>query len=144
MSKKKNLNCLDKDSNYFIKEKRKQIIRPEWNEYVYELHTGAKEAVHSWVLAGKIRHGPEFEQKEKANAKFKYAVHFIKRNEQMLRANSMGRKMLQNDVYSCVSIQGQHPSRTHPSPPAKAGSFRETCRPRQPVVKWDSLAFEAQ
>ena len=44
---------------------------------------------------------------------------------------------------SCVSIQGQHPSRTHSSPPANAGSFRETCRQRQPVVKWDSLPFGA-
>ena len=44
---------------------------------------------------------------------------------------------------SCVPIQGQHTSRTHPSPPAKAGSFRETCRQHQPVVKWDSLPFGA-
>ena len=28
-------------------------------------------------------------------------------------------------------FKGQHPSRTQSSPPAKAGSFRETCRPRQ-------------
>ena len=32
------------------------------------------------------------------------------------------------ELLGCVPIQGQHPSKTHPSPPAKAGSFRETCR----------------
>lgn len=47
------VNCLNNHSKYFTKGKRKQNIRPGWNEYVYELHTEAKEAVHSWVLAGK-------------------------------------------------------------------------------------------
>ena len=61
------VNCLNNDSNYFIKEKRKQSVRPGWNEYVHELHTEAKEALDSWVLAGKIRHGPEFEHKESLN-----------------------------------------------------------------------------
>ena len=89
-------NCLNNDCKYLIKGKRKQTIRPGWNEYVHELHTGAKEALQCWVLAGKIRHGPEFEHKKKANAKFKYVVRFIKRNDQMLRANSIGKKMLQN------------------------------------------------
>ena len=55
--------------------------------------------MHSWVLAEKIRHGPEFDRKKKANAKFKYAVSFIKRNTQMMTANSMAKKMQESDVY---------------------------------------------
>ena len=58
-----------------------------------ELHVQAKEAFWSWVSSGKARYGPEFEQTIKANARFKYAVRFIKRNEQMMRANSMGQKV---------------------------------------------------
>ena len=41
----------------------------------------------------------------------------------------------------CVPIQGQHPSRTHPSPPAKAGSFGETCRQRQSGTVYPSEYF---
>ena len=63
-----------------------------------ELYAEAKEAFQSWVLAGKVRHGPEFEQRKKTNAKFKYAIRYIKKNEQMMRANSMARKLQQNDV----------------------------------------------
>lgn len=37
------VNCLNSNSKYFIKGKRKQNIRPGWNEYVYELYTEAKE-----------------------------------------------------------------------------------------------------
>ena len=37
------VNCLYSNSKYFIKGKRKQNIRSGWNEYVYELHTEAKE-----------------------------------------------------------------------------------------------------
>ena len=55
--------------------------------------------MHSWVLAGKIRHGSEFERKKKANAKFKYAVRFIRINEHRMRANSMAKKLQECDVY---------------------------------------------
>lgn len=57
------------------------IFRPGWNEYVDELHQQAREAFKNWVIAGKSRCGPECEIKKKALARFKYAVHYIKRNE---------------------------------------------------------------
>ncbi len=44
-------------------------------------------------LAGKPRHGPVCEHKVRSNARFKYAVRFIKKNEQTMRANTMARKL---------------------------------------------------
>ena len=43
-----------------------------------------------------------------------------------------------NRQTGCVSIQCQYPSKTHPSLPAKAESFRETCRPRQLLLMGQS------
>lgn len=63
-----------------------------------ELHLEAREAFKNWVLSGKARHGPECEHKKHTNARFKYAVRFIKRNEQAMRANSMAKKLQQNNV----------------------------------------------
>lgn len=90
--------CLNNDSKLFIKEKRKQKVRPGWSEYVSEIYAEAKEAFQNWVLAGKVRYGPEFQRKKKANARLKYAVRFIKKNEQTIRANSMARKLQLNDI----------------------------------------------
>ena len=46
----------------------------------------------------KARHGPEFECKKQANARFKYAVRIIKRNKQAMWANSMAKKLQQNNA----------------------------------------------
>ena len=44
------------------------------------------------------RQGPELENKELANARYKYAVRFISRNEQAMRADSMASKMMSNNI----------------------------------------------
>ena len=93
------VNCLVNDSKCFRQKKVKHNIRPGWNEYVRELHAEAKEAFSNWVTSGKVRHGPECERKKIANARFKYAVRFIKRNEEAMRANSMAKKLQQNKTY---------------------------------------------
>ena len=49
-------------------------IRPGWNVFVSELHAEARRAFKNWDVAGKIRHGPSFEYKTRANATFKYAI----------------------------------------------------------------------
>lgn len=93
------VNCLNNISKSFCKKKAKQHnLRPGWNEYVSELHREAREAFKNWVLSGKARHGPECEHKKHTNARFKYAVHFIKRNEQAMRANSMAKHFQQNNA----------------------------------------------
>lgn len=64
-----------------------------------ELYIESEEAFKKWLLSGKARYGPEYEHKKCANARFKFAVCFIKRNEQAMRANSMHKKLLQNNLY---------------------------------------------
>ena len=78
---------------------KQHIVRPGWIDYVHEVHMEAKYAFRRWVLAGKPRHGPVCEHKVRTNARFKYAVRFIKRNEQTMRANSMAKKLQINNVY---------------------------------------------
>ena len=93
------MNCLIRSGKLFCNNSCKQHnVRPGWNEYVSELHAEAKEAFKTWVLSGKARHGPECERKKQANARFKYAVRFIKRNKQAMRANCMAKKLQQNNA----------------------------------------------
>lgn len=70
-----------------------------WNEYVEELHAEARGAFKDWVETGRQKHGPLFDHKKRTNANFKYALRFIKRNEDTLRSNTLARK-LQN---KCVN-----------------------------------------
>lgn len=48
---------------------------------VSELPREAKETLRNCVLSGKAKHDPECEDKKHSNARFKYAVRFMKRNE---------------------------------------------------------------
>lgn len=60
-------------------------------------HTEAQEATKSWAIAGRPRQGPVFEHKKLTNAKYNYAIRFIYKNEQAMRA-SMARKLIGNNV----------------------------------------------
>lgn len=77
---------------------KQQNVRPGWNEHVSALHQRAREAFKNWAALGKPRHGPVCDLKKQAVTQFKYAVRFIKRSEHTLRANSLAKKLLHNDV----------------------------------------------
>ena len=49
-------------------------------------------------MAGKPRQGPELGHKKLANVRFKYAVRFIAKNEQAMKADSMASKIMCNNV----------------------------------------------
>ena len=70
--------------------------KPGWNDYVKELHAEARRAFKAWVESGRHKHGPIFEHKKRANANFKYALRFIKRNENTMRSDSLARKLQNN------------------------------------------------
>ena len=82
------------------KKKRARVnkARPGWLEHVAPYHAEARETYKLWVLAGRPRQGPELECKKLANARYKYAVRFISRNEQAMGADSMARKMMSNNM----------------------------------------------
>ena len=73
--------------------------RPGWNEHVSELHSAAREDHLRWFEAGKNRPGRLFELKMRANARFKYALRFIKNNEKAMRADSVARKLQGKSYY---------------------------------------------
>ena len=96
---KKIVKCLVNDSKVFCQKRVKHNIRPGWNEYVPKLHAEAKEAFNNWVTSGKARHGPECNRKKLVNVRFKYAVRFIKINEDSMRSNSKAKKLQQKNTY---------------------------------------------
>lgn len=67
-----------------------------------------------WALAGRRRQAPEHENKQLANAKYKYAVCFISRNEQTKRADSRANKLMGNNIFR---KEVRFPNNCKPSPP---------------------------
>ena len=61
-------------------------------------HTVAKDAHKSWVLAGRPREGPVLDSKKLTYARFKYAVRYVKKHEQAMKADSMAEKLMGNDT----------------------------------------------
>lgn len=61
-------------------------------------HSVAKEAHRAWVLAGRPREGPVLDHKKVTNTRYKNAVRYVSKHEQVMRADSMAKKLLGNDV----------------------------------------------
>ena len=78
--------------------KDKSNIKPGWNKYVGTYHAEAKNAYEAWVLAGRPREGPVLDHKKLTNARYKYAVRYISKHEQVMRVDSMAEKLLGNNV----------------------------------------------
>ena len=72
--------------------------KPGWNKYVADHQEAAKAAHRTWIIAGRPRQGPDLEHKKLANARYKYAVRFIAKHEQAVRAHSMAENLLGNNV----------------------------------------------
>lgn len=72
--------------------------KPGWTKYVAAHQEAAKTAHRAWVIAGRPRQGPELEHKKLTNARYKYAVRFVGKHEQALRAHSMAENLLGNNV----------------------------------------------
>ena len=65
-----------------------------------EHHLHAKDALWWWNLNKKPRHGPIYEAMRTTRAQFKYALRFVKRQEDTARADSLARDLYDNDVDS--------------------------------------------
>ena len=81
-----------------IQRSKVNNAKPGWNTHVEKLHTEARTAFKKWAETGKCRQGPLFENKKLTNSKFKSALRFIKRNEDMMRSDSLARKLQNNNV----------------------------------------------
>lgn len=86
--------CLNASSDACCKSKCKvPNIRSGWNEFVAEQYAEAREAFRLWSEAGGPRHGVLLELKKRINAKVKYALRFIKKNENTMRVDSLAKKL---------------------------------------------------
>lgn len=68
--------------------------RPGWSEHCSELYSVAKSAHKEWLSNGKPKQGPLFEHRKRSRAQFKFALRFIKSNEDQLRADSLAKRLL--------------------------------------------------
>ena len=92
--------ALNASSKSLSKHKNKACnIKPGWNDFVAEQNAAAREAFKLWSHAGRPRQGTLFEHKKLTNAKYKYALRFIKRHENKMRADSLARKLRDNNPY---------------------------------------------
>ena len=78
------------------RSRKAHTVKPGWKEFVSEHHEEAKLAHKAWIIAGRPRQGPDLEHKRRTSARYKYAVRFVSRHEQALRANSMAEKLMDN------------------------------------------------
>lgn len=95
------LKCLNDSSEPLRKSRPKckvPYIRPGWNEFVAEQYGEARQAFRLWLDAGRPRQGVLLELKKRTNARFKYALRFIKKNENTMRADSLARKLQVNNL----------------------------------------------
>ena len=66
-------------------DKKKYTHTPGWAEYVDNLFDTSREIRQMSINAGKPRQGPVHDPHVKSKSRFKYALRFIKNNENMLR-----------------------------------------------------------
>ena len=69
------------------------LHRPGWNDYVADLYEASRETRLLWLSNGKPRHGPIFEIHNKTKLCVKYAIRYIKRNENLLRREALAKKL---------------------------------------------------
>ena len=74
-------------------DKKKYSHKPGWAEYVDDLYDTSREIRQIWINAGKPRQGPVHDQHVKCKSRFKYALRFIKNNENKLRKEALAKKL---------------------------------------------------
>ena len=84
------------------KHKKNYTHKPGWAEYVDDLYDASRETRGMWMNAGKPRQGPIFELQVKSKVRFKYALRFIRNNENMLRKEALAKKLaeLNSEAFS--------------------------------------------
>ena len=75
------------------KQTKRYINKPGWADYVADLYDASRQSRSVWLNAGRPRQGPLHDLHLKTKARFKYALRFIKRNEETLRKESLAKKM---------------------------------------------------
>ena len=72
--------------------------RPGWTDYVSDLYDYSKTCGQIWLNENLPRQGIIHENYIRARARFKYAVKYIKKNEDKLRKESMAKNLANKDT----------------------------------------------
>lgn len=87
------IGSLNTASEHLCKHNRKIVNKPGWSEYVSDLYQYSREMRKLWLENGKQRQGAIFNEFTRSKARFKYALKFIRKNEMILRKESLAKKM---------------------------------------------------
>ena len=71
--------------------------QPGWNEHVSGLHKIARNCFIILRSSGKPRQGEEFESKRLTKLQFKYALRYVKQDDNIMRKDSLAKKLAMSD-----------------------------------------------
>ena len=87
------ISILNDSSKHMCSKVNTSRNRPGWTDYVAELYNYSRETRKLWLENGKPRQGYIHDEFIRSKAKFKYALRFISRNENLLRKESLAKKL---------------------------------------------------
>ena len=76
----------------------KKTIVPDWNHYVKEYHTQAREAFLEWRQLGSPRTGEAAEEMRMTRARFKLALRDCRKEEERLREEAQAERLAMKDM----------------------------------------------
>ena len=68
--------------------------RPGWTDFASDLYDTSRDVYFLWKDSGSLRQGELFDMKNRAKARFKGAMRFIRSHEDSLRKDSLAKKLL--------------------------------------------------
>ena len=87
------INILIESSKHLCSKVNSSRNRPGWSDYVADIYDYSREARKLWLENGKPRQGFLFNEYSKSKARFKYALRYISRNENLLRKEALAKKL---------------------------------------------------
>ena len=87
------ISILNESSTHLSSKYKASWNKPGWSEYVADLYDYFREISKLWIENGKPRQGFLFREYLKSKARYKYALRYIKRNENLLRKESLAKKL---------------------------------------------------
>ena len=94
------MKCLQRADEMCIHRKNKKHFTPVpgWNEYLSQPYDESRQAYIIWNSYNRHRSGPVHELMKRTRARFKYAQRLVQKNEDMLRADALGKKLSAGDA----------------------------------------------
>ena len=94
------MKCLQRADEMCIPRKNKKHFTPVpgWNEYLSQPYDDSRQAYIIWNSYNRPRSGPVHELMKRTRARFKYAQRLVQKNQDMLRADALAKKLSSGDA----------------------------------------------